>query len=406
MQSSPVSPAWLNGGLMSGHATLWVQCLLTMSAALPPDVMWFIARNPLAADPPTQWKLRIVWRLLILASGCFAQSIIASLSPKTQLTSPRFTPRCRSTHLKSTTCSMQVLAAENSAPNVAVSAEPCFLPWEWIGVLLSKCKNPVTAFSSTTSCMRFASKQWVNTNSSPDCSGASSRISSGSSWHTVRAQSCSLELSNEVMSGGSVLNLIFWWGKALRCPQMCLSLSRCPILEATQKLDTVITTVWTSYLPRLTAYCDWPIRLQHFSTSSSSSESEMSISGSSLGTGGVSFFLGNSPNISLKEPNGFQHIAWDPSKECDLYLCQIHNPDGRSKVLSNLVWNGRTPLSICRSIYLDHPQQKSRHSHRSRGICSALPLSIISWRSKAQPWIERTPVASRNQSTNLQIFFH
>ena len=57
-------------------------------------------------------------------------------------------------------CSIQVLPATNSAPYVAVSEVDCFLLYDMIGVLLAKCRQPVTAFPERTSCIKLASKYW------------------------------------------------------------------------------------------------------------------------------------------------------------------------------------------------------------------------------------------------------
>ena len=59
----------------------------------------------------------------------------------------------------STSCLTQVLPATCSAPKVEASGEDWVLEHQLNGVLLRKCKTPVTAFPERTLCIKEASKQ-------------------------------------------------------------------------------------------------------------------------------------------------------------------------------------------------------------------------------------------------------
>ena len=57
------------------------------------------------------------------------------------------TPRYLSVFLRSMICSVAVLAATNSEPDVAVSTVTCLLENQSVGVVLKKCNTAVTDFS-------------------------------------------------------------------------------------------------------------------------------------------------------------------------------------------------------------------------------------------------------------------
>ena len=62
------------------------------------------------------------------------------------------TPRYLSMFLRSMICSVAVLAATTSEPNVAVSTAACLFKYQSIGVVLMKCNTAVTYFPVTVSC--------------------------------------------------------------------------------------------------------------------------------------------------------------------------------------------------------------------------------------------------------------
>jgi len=109
----------------------------------------------------TQWWDNATQRLCILEWGMAAELITDLLSPSTIVGPLIGTPRCRSVRCKSMTCSVHVLVATYSEPNVAVSTVNCDLEYQLIGVLLSWWRMPVTDFPLIRSWWRLASKNDV-----------------------------------------------------------------------------------------------------------------------------------------------------------------------------------------------------------------------------------------------------
>ena len=58
-------------------------------------------------------------------------------------------------------CSVVVLAATNSEPDVTVSTVACLFESQSVGVVLTKCNIAVTDFPVTISCSKFASRNVV-----------------------------------------------------------------------------------------------------------------------------------------------------------------------------------------------------------------------------------------------------
>ncbi len=79
-----------------------------------------------------------------LPCGMEAVLTTDSLSPNIMVAVSTVTPRYRKVFRRSMICSVHVLAAEHSDPNVAVSAVDCnFENWS-MSVLLARCRIPVT----------------------------------------------------------------------------------------------------------------------------------------------------------------------------------------------------------------------------------------------------------------------
>ena len=84
----------------------------------------------------------------------------------TDLSSPNIyalmgTPRYPRVFLRSMICSVAVLAATNSEPQVAVSTLAYLFENQSVGVVLTKCNTAVTDFPATMSCSNLASENWV-----------------------------------------------------------------------------------------------------------------------------------------------------------------------------------------------------------------------------------------------------
>jgi len=99
---------------------------------------------PAATAYHARWYSNATQRLCILEWGMAAELITDSLSPKIIVAPLIGTPRYRSVRCKSMTCSVHVLAATCSEPNVAVSIVDCNLECQSIGVLLNWWRMPVT----------------------------------------------------------------------------------------------------------------------------------------------------------------------------------------------------------------------------------------------------------------------
>ena len=70
------------------------------------------------------------------------------------------THRCLSVFLRSMIYSVAVLAATNSEPYVAVSAEACLLENQSVEVVLTKCKTAVFDFPVTISWLGWHLRVW------------------------------------------------------------------------------------------------------------------------------------------------------------------------------------------------------------------------------------------------------
>jgi len=146
------------------------------------------------------------------------------------------------------TCSVHVLAAMHSEPNVAVSTVDCDLEHQSTGVLLNWCGMPATDLPLTRSWHSLASKCDVTVASFPFGLGASKGISSFASTQQVCSQSCILTGMLE-QSGASVLILFVAWRIFERCPWMLLTRSRGPCLGTARKRERDITAVCMSKRP-------------------------------------------------------------------------------------------------------------------------------------------------------------
>jgi len=172
-----------------------------------------------------------------------AELITDSLSPSIIVGPSTGTPRCRSARRKSMTCSVHVLAATCSKPNVAVSTVDCNLEHQSIGVLLSWWRTPATDLPLTRSWHRLASKCDVTVAGFPFGLGASKGVSSFASAQQVCSQSCILTGTLE-QSGVSVLILFVTWRIFERHPWILLTRSRCPHLGTVRKRERDTTAVW------------------------------------------------------------------------------------------------------------------------------------------------------------------
>jgi len=90
-----------------------------------------------------------------------AELITDLLSPSTIVGRSTGALRCRSARRKSMTCSVNVLVATHSEPNVAVSTVDCNFKFQSMGVLLSWWRMPATDFPLIRSWQRLASKDDV-----------------------------------------------------------------------------------------------------------------------------------------------------------------------------------------------------------------------------------------------------
>ena len=140
-----------------GHTSLCPQCLLKISAGFIfpgrcSKVIIFAAIASLV-----QWNARAVWRFFNWEWGTLTLVTMDSLSPKrydvSWIGTPKYVRVCQRPEI----CRMAVRAVVNSLLCVAHSTLACFFVHHSIGVWLTKCSTPVTAFPVVKSRYKLAS---------------------------------------------------------------------------------------------------------------------------------------------------------------------------------------------------------------------------------------------------------
>ena len=140
-----------------GYTSLCPQCLLKISAGFifPGRCSKAIIFAVIAFL--VQWKARAVWRFFNWEWGTLPLVTTDSLSPKRHDVSQIGTPRYLRVCLRPEICWMAVRAAANSLLHAAHSTLACFFVHHSIGVWLTKCSTPVTAFPEVKSWCKLAS---------------------------------------------------------------------------------------------------------------------------------------------------------------------------------------------------------------------------------------------------------
>ena len=181
-------------GCRSGHTCACPQCLLRMSAGLIVPGIWLNEMMFAATASLVKWYAKPWWRFPRRECGMDPLLTITDLlSPKRNVFPFMGTPRYRSISHNPMICWIAVLAEVNSNPYVAVLTVTCFLVYQSTGgVLLMKCRIPVTALPVLKSWSRFVSLQHVNTTAFPFGSGMFSGACSLTFPYTACDQSHSL----------------------------------------------------------------------------------------------------------------------------------------------------------------------------------------------------------------------
>jgi len=167
-----------NSGFITFQTEGKSQCSLKTSAGFFLPAMWWMLMMPAATACRTRWWDKATQRLCILEWGMAAELITDSLSPSIVVGPLIGAPRHRSARRKSMICSVHVLAATHSEPNVAVSTVDCDLECQSTGVLLSWWRMPATDSPLMRSWCRLASKNDVTVPGFPFGAGAPKGISS------------------------------------------------------------------------------------------------------------------------------------------------------------------------------------------------------------------------------------
>ncbi len=134
-------------------------CLLRMSAGLSLLSAIHMKRMTLAVMASlTQWKESATCHLFKDEWGMVALSTTDRLSPNRYVGPLTETPRyLNAARFPTMICSVAVLAETNSEPYVAVSTVLYFLEYQSKGVLLTKCRIPVTDLPVSISWYKFPS---------------------------------------------------------------------------------------------------------------------------------------------------------------------------------------------------------------------------------------------------------